>query len=50
MNDIARPSCSADLAPKELNSLARQDVTVFDGNVSFNQALTQSLRGKKCSG
>lgn len=40
---------SGALAPKELNYLARQDVTVFDGNVSFNQALTQSLNGRELS-
>ena len=40
---------SGALAPKELGYLARRDVTAFDGDVSFEQALTKSIGGRELS-
>lgn len=40
---------SGALAPRELNYLARQDVTLFDGKITFQQALTKSLHGRELS-
>jgi len=40
---------SGALAPKELGYLARHDVTMFDGGVSFHQALTKSIGSRELS-
>ncbi len=40
---------SGALAPKELGYLARRDITTFDGDVSFEQALTKSIGGRELS-
>ncbi|MCM5618946.1 XVIPCD domain-containing protein, partial [Xanthomonas hortorum] len=40
---------SGALTPKELGYLARQDVTMFDGSVPFDRAITKSVGGRELS-
>lgn len=40
---------SGALTPKELGYLARQDVSMFNGSVSFEQAITKSVGGRELS-